>query len=102
MFCLYAVNSGNHTFELQMRINRVRVEFCHLSNQTIKCASFVRLFFVYGNKRGIREGDMPKKIAGCLIFFKKGAFVWDQDPHPLADRHWSKMLGSKNVFHIIT
>ena len=43
-----------------------------------------------------------KKIARCLIFFKKGAFVWDQDPHPLADRDWSKMLGSKNVFYIIT
>ena len=60
MFCLYAVNSGNHTFELQMRINRVRVEFCSLSNQTIKCALFVRVIFVYGNKRGIREGDMEK------------------------------------------
>ena len=58
--CMYAVNSGNHTFELQMRINQVLVEFCHLSNQTIKCALFVRVIFVYGNKRGIREGDMEK------------------------------------------
>ena len=66
-FCLYAVNSGNHTFELQMRINRVRVEFCHLSNQTIKCALFVRLFFVYGNKKRIREGDMEKH-SGMLDF----------------------------------
>ena len=43
-----------------------------------------------------------KKIAGFGIFFKKGAFVWDQDPHPLADRDRSKMLGSKNVFQTIT
>ena len=54
------MNSENHTFELQMRINRARVEFCHLSNQTMKCALFVRLFFVYENKRGIRESDMEK------------------------------------------
>ena len=64
-----------------------------VSFQTKLCALFVRLFFVYGKKRGIRESDMEKKKSGMRDFLKKGAFVWDQDPHPLADRDWSKILG---------
>ena len=84
-----------------MQINRARVD-CHLSNQIIKCALFVRLVFCLWKQKRNSGKRYGKKIAGCGIFFKKGAFVWDQDPHPLADRDWSKMLGSKNVFHIIT
>ena len=43
----------------------VRVEYCHLSNQTIKCEEFGKAIW--------------KKNSGMRDFLKKRAFVWDQD-----------------------
>ena len=59
-----------------------------VSFQTKLCALFVRLFFcLWKEKRNSGKRYGKKKIAGCGIFLKKGAFVWDQD------RDWSKILG---------
>ena len=90
------MNSGNHTFELQMRINRVLV--CHLSNQTIKCALFVRVVFVYGNKRGIREGDMEKNSGMPDFFLKKERLFGIRTPTPLQNVIGVKCLAQRTCF----
>ena len=92
------MNSGNHTFELQMRINRARVEFCYLSNQTIKCALFVRLFFVYGNKRGIREGDMEENSGMPDFLKKKERLCGIRTPTPLQTVIGVKCFAQRTCF----
>ena len=55
---------------------------CWVLSPFKQSALFVRLFFVYGKKRGIRESDMEKKIAGCGIFFKKKSVRVGSGPPP--------------------
>ena len=61
----------------------VRVEYCQLSNQTIKCEEFGKAIW--------------KKNSGMRDFLKKRAFVWDQDR--LCTVIDVKYLSKKNVSH---